>query len=156
MPQGPVVDTGKRTTDNTFLLMYEGRYGFRVKKPVSFVEVDLTAAPDPALLDSLRAPGTTPGARNVCPPLWPPTRYLQGMTNIQDWWTKLPAHIRLELASDPHAPLSADAVVAITHARGIGPTLAQWNDQAPSPAHLTDAEAAWIEQGSEEDGDVSK
>ncbi|GAA3654540.1 phage major capsid protein [Microbacterium marinilacus] len=38
-----VVDTGKRTTNNSFLLMYEGRYGFRVKKPVSFVQVDLEA-----------------------------------------------------------------------------------------------------------------
>lgn len=38
-----VVDTGKRTTNNSFLMMQEGRYGFRVKKPVAFVEVDLTA-----------------------------------------------------------------------------------------------------------------
>lgn len=38
-----VVDTGKRTTNNTFLLMHEGRYGFRVKKPLVFCEVDLTA-----------------------------------------------------------------------------------------------------------------
>lgn len=39
-----IVDAGKRTTNNTFLFMYEGRYGFRVAKPVAFVEVDLTAA----------------------------------------------------------------------------------------------------------------
>ncbi|WP_221586065.1 phage major capsid protein [Microbacterium sp. G2-8] len=39
-----VVDTKKRTDNNTFLLMYEGSYGFRVKKPVSFVEVTLTGA----------------------------------------------------------------------------------------------------------------
>jgi len=38
-----IVDAGKRTTNNTFLFMYEGRYGFRVSKPVAFVEVDLTA-----------------------------------------------------------------------------------------------------------------
>ena len=35
-----VVDTGKRTTNNTFLLMHEGRYGFRVKKPGAFVQVE--------------------------------------------------------------------------------------------------------------------
>lgn len=39
-----VVDTGKRTVNNTFLFMFEGRYGFRVKKPVAFVDVDLTSA----------------------------------------------------------------------------------------------------------------
>ena len=38
-----VVDTGKRTQNNTFLLMYEGRYGFRVKKPRAFIEVQTTA-----------------------------------------------------------------------------------------------------------------
>lgn len=39
-----VVDTKKRTDDNTFLMMFEGRYGFRVKKPNAFVKVDLTEA----------------------------------------------------------------------------------------------------------------
>ena len=38
-----VVDTQKRTENNTFLMMFEGRYGFRVKKPLAFVDVDLTA-----------------------------------------------------------------------------------------------------------------
>lgn len=38
-----IVDAGKRTTNNTFLFMFEGRYGFRVSKPVAFVSVDLTA-----------------------------------------------------------------------------------------------------------------
>ncbi len=68
------------------------------------------------------------------------------MTNIETWWAKLPARIRLELAADPRGPLSRDAVVAITHARGVGPVLTQWEGQAPSPAHLTDAEATWVEQ----------
>lgn len=40
-----IVDAGKRTTNNTFLFMYEGRYGFRVSKPVAFVEVALTSTP---------------------------------------------------------------------------------------------------------------
>lgn len=39
-----VIDTAKRTVNNTFLMMFEGRYGFRIKKPISFVEVDLTSA----------------------------------------------------------------------------------------------------------------
>lgn len=39
-----VLDSGKRTTNNTFLLMYEGRYGFRVKKPFDFVKVTLAGA----------------------------------------------------------------------------------------------------------------
>ncbi|GAA2533173.1 hypothetical protein GCM10009860_11490 [Microbacterium mitrae] len=39
-----IVDAGKRTTDNTFLFMFEGRYGFRVSKPVAFVAVTLTEA----------------------------------------------------------------------------------------------------------------
>lgn len=36
-----VVDTKKRTDNNTFLLMYEGRYGFRVTNPFDFVQVTL-------------------------------------------------------------------------------------------------------------------
>lgn len=39
-----VVDAGKRTTNNTFLLMYEGRYGFRVKKPGAFTKITLAGA----------------------------------------------------------------------------------------------------------------
>lgn len=73
------------------------------------------------------------------------------MTNIEAWWPKLPAHIRLELAENPRGPLSADAVIAITHAAGVGPTLTQWEGQPPAPAHLTDAEVDWIEQRDEED-----
>ncbi|GAA3211204.1 phage major capsid protein [Microbacterium terregens] len=38
-----VFDGKKRTDDNTFLLMFEGRYGFRVKKPFDFVKVSLSA-----------------------------------------------------------------------------------------------------------------
>lgn len=38
-----VFDGGNRTKNNTFLLMFEGRYGFRVKKPFDFVSVALTA-----------------------------------------------------------------------------------------------------------------
>jgi HK97 family phage major capsid protein len=37
------VDMGKKTENNTMVMMYEGRYGFRLKKPVAFVSVDLTA-----------------------------------------------------------------------------------------------------------------
>ena len=36
-----VLDGKNRTENNTFRLMYEGRYGFRVKKPFDFVSVDL-------------------------------------------------------------------------------------------------------------------
>ncbi|MEZ3160626.1 phage major capsid protein [Microbacterium sp. BWT-B31] len=38
-----VFDGKNRTANNTFLLMFEGRYGFRVKKPFDFVKVALTA-----------------------------------------------------------------------------------------------------------------
>jgi HK97 family phage major capsid protein len=37
-----VFDGQKRTENNTFRLMFEGRYGFRVKKPFDFVKVELT------------------------------------------------------------------------------------------------------------------
>jgi hypothetical protein len=36
-----VFDGKNRTENNTFRLMYEGRYGFRVKKPFDFVAVEL-------------------------------------------------------------------------------------------------------------------
>lgn len=36
-----VFDGKNRTEDNTFLIMFEGRYGFRIKKPFDFVSVDL-------------------------------------------------------------------------------------------------------------------
>ncbi len=39
-----VIDAGKRTTNNTFLMMFEGRYGFRVKKPGAFTKVTLAGA----------------------------------------------------------------------------------------------------------------
>jgi hypothetical protein len=38
-----VFDGKNRTENNTFRIMYEGRYGFRVKKPFDFVKVTLTA-----------------------------------------------------------------------------------------------------------------
>ena len=38
-----VFDGTGRTKNNTFQIMFEGRYGFRVKKPFDFVKVDLTA-----------------------------------------------------------------------------------------------------------------
>jgi len=39
-----LVFNGKnRTENNTFRLMFEGRYGFRVKKPFDFVRVELRA-----------------------------------------------------------------------------------------------------------------
>lgn len=36
-----VFDGTQRTVNNTFLLMFEGRYGFRIKKPFDFVSVAL-------------------------------------------------------------------------------------------------------------------
>ncbi|MBN7792508.1 phage major capsid protein [Microbacterium esteraromaticum] len=38
-----IFDSTQRTTNNTFLIMFEGRYGFRVKKPFDFVNVALAA-----------------------------------------------------------------------------------------------------------------
>lgn len=38
-----VFDGTQRTKNNTFLIMFEGRYGFRVKKPFDFVNVALAA-----------------------------------------------------------------------------------------------------------------
>lgn len=38
-----VFDGKNRTDNNTFLVMFEGRYGFRIKKPFDFVSVALTA-----------------------------------------------------------------------------------------------------------------
>ncbi|WP_153001240.1 phage major capsid protein [Microbacterium testaceum] len=38
-----VFDGKNRTENNTFRIMFEGRYGFRVKKPFDFVSVTLTA-----------------------------------------------------------------------------------------------------------------
>ncbi|MCK6080978.1 phage major capsid protein [Microbacterium sp. EYE_5] len=39
-----VFDGKNRTENNTFRLMYEGRYGFRVKRPFDFVQVQVTEA----------------------------------------------------------------------------------------------------------------
>jgi hypothetical protein len=38
-----VFDGKNRTENNTFRLMFEGRYGFRLKKPFDFVNVELAA-----------------------------------------------------------------------------------------------------------------
>lgn len=38
-----ILDTKNRTKDNTFLMMFEGRYGFRVKKPSAFTKITLSA-----------------------------------------------------------------------------------------------------------------
>ena len=38
-----VFHSGDRINNNVFQLMFEGRYGFRVKKPFDFVKVRLTA-----------------------------------------------------------------------------------------------------------------
>lgn len=37
-----VFDGKNRTENNTFRIMFEGRYGFRIKKPFDFVKVELT------------------------------------------------------------------------------------------------------------------
>ena len=37
-------DSKNRAENNTFRLMFEGRYGFRIKKPFDFVNVSLAAA----------------------------------------------------------------------------------------------------------------
>lgn len=41
---------------------------------------------------------------------------------IEDWWPALPESVRAELSANlDREPLSAEAVVSITHARGFGP-----------------------------------
>lgn len=65
---------------------------------------------------------------------------------IAGWWQKLPESARSTLRDDPRQALGADLVVSITQARGVGPAWSQWEGQAPSPAHLLEAEAAWIEE----------
>lgn len=41
---------------------------------------------------------------------------------IEDWWPALPESVRAELSANLNRePLSADAVVSITRARGFGP-----------------------------------
>lgn len=46
LPKGDdalILDGKKRTENNTFLMMFEGRYGFRLKNPFDFVKVTLSA-----------------------------------------------------------------------------------------------------------------
>lgn len=71
-------------------------------------------------------------------------RYGSSMTNIDEWWPKLPESARVALSADPRAPLSAASVIAITGARGFGPVGAAWEGRQPD-FHLTHEEAAWIE-----------
>lgn len=73
------------------------------------------------------------------------------MAEISEWWPKLPESVRSSLRDDPRQALGAELVVAITQARGVGPTWTQWEGQAPAPAHLLENEAAWIEEHGGED-----
>lgn len=65
-------------------------------------------------------------------------------TEIQTWWPQLPQSVRDEIRRDPSAPLNAQAVVAITHARGVGPAGTAWGSDAAEYT-LTVREVEWIE-----------
>lgn len=64
---------------------------------------------------------------------------------IKDWWPRLPEGVRDELRANPDAPLSADAIIALTAARGAGPAGAAFEGR-PMEYHLLDEEAEWIEK----------
>lgn len=64
--------------------------------------------------------------------------------SIAEWWDKLSPGARAELIEDPRRALSGELVVAITRARGVGPAITQWEGQSPSPAHLSEEDAEWI------------
>ncbi|KQV02213.1 hypothetical protein ASC55_07925 [Microbacterium sp. Root322] len=67
-----------------------------------------------------------------------------------EWWPKLSESARSSLRSDPRQASSAELVIAITQARSVSSAWTQWEERAPSPAHLLEDEAAWIEaQGSD-------
>lgn len=52
--------------------------------------------------------------------------------DIADWWSNLPEAVRDEIATNlDQEPLSADAVVAITDARGVGPAGVHFVDAGP-------------------------
>lgn len=68
--------------------------------------------------------------------------------DIAVWWPALPEAVRAELCGKlDREPLSADAVVAVTHARGVGPAAVTWVDgvAAEAPQFFLGAEDyAWI------------
>lgn len=70
--------------------------------------------------------------------------------NIDEWWPKLPARVRLELAANPHAPMSSDAVFEMTRAAGFGPAGAAFEGR-PMEHYLLESEAEWIEKLSDEE-----
>ncbi|PPG85559.1 hypothetical protein C5C00_13120 [Rathayibacter rathayi] len=52
---------------------------------------------------------------------------------IEDWWPALPESVRAELLANlDREPLSADAVVSITRARGSGPAAAELVGEEPA------------------------
>lgn len=64
--------------------------------------------------------------------------------SIEQWWPRLPEHVRDAIAAAPYARLSPASVVAVTRARGVGPAGAHFPGDAPDYA-LDDADAEWIE-----------
>ncbi|PPH11637.1 hypothetical protein C5C71_06435 [Rathayibacter sp. AY1C1] len=67
---------------------------------------------------------------------------------IEDWWPALPEALRSELRTKlDREPMSANAVVAVTHARGVGPAAVTLVDgeAVDSPQFFLGAEDyAWI------------
>lgn len=69
--------------------------------------------------------------------------------DIADWWPALPEHVRAQIADDPAAELSTEAVIAITKTRGVGPASAAWivgepHDSGKHRFYLTESEQEWV------------
>lgn len=67
-------------------------------------------------------------------------------TEISKWWPRLPEPVRAQIVANPRAPLTADAINAVTEVRGVGPAGAYWAEGSAAPRfYFTDAEVEWIE-----------
>lgn len=66
--------------------------------------------------------------------------------SISEWWPKLSPSARGQLIEDPRRALTSDLIIAVTHARGVGPAITQWEGQPPARAHLSENDAEWIDE----------
>lgn len=72
---------------------------------------------------------------------------MTSLSNIGEWWAKLPEGIRDSLAAEPDQKIDGATNLAITEARGYGVPIAGWVDVPGSEtAHLSAEEQAWIRE----------
>lgn len=74
--------------------------------------------------------------------------------SIQDWFPRLPEHIRESLLENPEQDIPAEINRAITQARGVSVPIGGWVSLPGSEsAHLSQEEIEWIR---EHGGDIHK